>query len=90
MYKDFASTMGIPFLSKSLNSILVNHIKKSLPQLNSQIKAKLADKEGELATYVVTEVCDDPLLGVDSGPLVLALINKFINAYGDKLEGRFV
>lgn len=32
----------------------------------------------------------DPLLEVDSGPLVLALINKFINAYGDKLEGRFV
>jgi len=34
-YKDFAESMGIPFLSKSLNQILVNHIKKSLPQLNS-------------------------------------------------------
>jgi len=32
----------------------------------------------------------DPLEDIDSGPLVLALINKFINAYGDKLEGRFV
>ena len=32
----------------------------------------------------------DPLEKVDSGPLVLALINKFINAYSDKLEGRFV
>ena len=90
VYKDFSGTMGIPFLTKSLNTILMQHIKKSLPQLNLQIKAKLADKEAELATYVVTEVSEDPLLGVDSGPLVLALINKFINAYGDKLEGRFV
>ena len=38
----------------------------------------------------MTSVSGDPLLEVDSGPLVLALINKFINAYGDKLEGRFV
>lgn len=27
---------------------------------------------------------------VDNGPLVLSLINRFINAYSDKLEGRFV
>ena len=38
----------------------------------------------------VTAMSGDPLAEVDSGPLVLALINKFINAYGDKLEGRFV
>ena len=90
VYKDFAGTMGIPFLSKSLNAILIQHIKSSLPMLGAQIKAKLNDKESELATFVGTEVSNDPLIGVDSGPLVLALINKFINAYGDKLEGRFV
>lgn len=32
----------------------------------------------------------DPVADVDSGPLVLHLINLFINAYADKLEGRFV
>ena len=50
----------------------------------------MADKERELATCSVTAMSGDPLEDVDSGPLVLALINKFINAYGDKLEGRFV
>ena len=30
------------------------------------------------------------MIEVDNGPLVLALINKFINAYSDKLEGKFV
>lgn len=26
----------------------------------------------------------------DKGPMVLNLINKFINSYGDKIEGKFV
>jgi len=77
-------------LSKSLNTILVYHIKKSIPTLTMQIKTSLLDKERELAASSVTAMSDDPLATVDSGPLVLALINKFINAYGDKLEGRFV
>lgn len=34
VYKDFADKMGVPFLSKSLNTILVYHIKKSIPLLN--------------------------------------------------------
>ena len=50
----------------------------------------MADKERELAAVSVTAMSGDPLEKVDSGPLVLALINKFINAYADKLEGRFV
>jgi len=89
-YQPFADKLGIPFLSKSLNTILVYHIKKSIPTLTMQIKTSLLDKERELAASSVTAMSDDPLATVDSGPLVLALINKFINAYGDKLEGRFV
>ena len=38
----------------------------------------------------MTVLAGDPLADVDNGPLVLALINKFINAYSDKLEGKFV
>jgi hypothetical protein len=29
-------------------------------------------------------------MSIDSSQIVLVLINKFINAYSDKLEGRFV
>lgn len=32
----------------------------------------------------------DPLDGVDNAPLVLTLIQKFVTAYKEKLEGRFV
>ena len=81
--------MGIPYLSKSLNTILLGHIKKSIPRISQQIQSTLTDKESELRLSSVTSVDGDPLLEVDNGPLVLALINKFINAYGDMIEGRF-
>ena len=34
IYAPYSDKLGIPFLSKSLNTILVYHIKKSIPQLN--------------------------------------------------------
>lgn len=89
-YAQFSDKMGIPFLTKSMNAILINHIKKSVPMLSENIKATLADKERELAKICVTAMSGDPLNDVDSGPLILTLINRFINAYGEKLEGRFV
>lgn len=29
-------------------------------------------------------------MDVDKGPMILSLINKFLNFYGDKIEGKFV
>jgi hypothetical protein len=48
-YSAEASKMGIPYLSKKLNVILVNHIKKCIPSLNKQIAMSLQEKERELA-----------------------------------------
>lgn len=90
VYGKFADKLGIPFLSRSLNQILIHHIKKSIPTLSVQIKGTLEEKERELSKSSITAMSGDPLEDIDSGPLVLALINKFINAYADKLEGRFV
>ena len=58
--------------------------------MSVQIKNTLEEKERELSRSSITAMSGDPLEDIDSGPLVLALINKFINAYADKLEGRFV
>ena len=38
---DIYKSMGIPFLSQSLNKILVYHIKRSIPLLSQQIKTAL-------------------------------------------------
>jgi len=91
VYSKLSDKLGIPFLSKSLNTILIYHIKKCIPSLNANIQATLKEKEREYSTLAISGFSkDDPLSDVDSGPLVLALINKFINAYTDKIEGRFV
>jgi len=58
--------MGIPYLGKSLNTILLFHIKKSIPTLNAQITATLADKENELKQSSITTMTGDPLLDIDS------------------------
>jgi len=90
VYSQYSDKLGIPFLSKSLNAILISHIKQSVPMLSENIKTSLADKERELAKICITAMSGDPLEEVDNGPLVLTLIHKFIRAYTDKLEGRFV
>ena len=91
VYAQHAKTLGIPYLSKQLNVILIAHIKKCIPTLNRQIAIAAQEKERELSQHALSGISsDDPLSTVDSGPLVLALINKFINAYGEKLDGRFV
>ena len=51
VYQQRAKTLGIPFLTKQLNLILVKHIKKCIPSLSKQIKLGVAEKERELSKY---------------------------------------
>jgi dynamin 1-like protein len=41
VYSAAASRLGVPYLAQSLNKIIVNHIKKSLPEIRSQITSLL-------------------------------------------------
>lgn len=43
--------MGVPFLTKSLNKILVAHIQNCIPGLSKQISQTIQQKERELLTY---------------------------------------
>lgn len=54
--------------------------------MNKQITEHLQQKERELVQMQMEEVHLDE----DKGPLILNLINSFLNTYGDKIEGRFV
>ena len=40
--------MGTPYLCRTLNMIIVKHIKKCLPQIRSKITSMLYQKEKEL------------------------------------------
>ena len=50
IYGPIASRMGTPYLCKTLNTIIVKHIKKCLPLIRSKITSMLYQKEKELAS----------------------------------------
>ena len=84
-YASLASKLGTPYLCKTLNMIIVKHIKRCLPLIRSKITSMLYQKEKELLNL---QVCQE---GEESEQqLVLNIIAKYAAAYAEFLEGRFV
>ena len=48
IYKKYSDNLGVDYLTKSLNKILVHHIQRCIPSLNKQITSHLQQKEREL------------------------------------------
>ena len=55
-YAPLASRLGTPYLCRTLNMIIVKHIKKCLPIIRSKITSMLYQKEKELRSL---QVCQD-------------------------------
>lgn len=52
-YAPYASQLGTAFLCKSLNVIIVKHIKRCLPIIRSKITSMLYQKEKELKSLLL-------------------------------------
>lgn len=48
IYASYSEKLGVPYLTKSMNKILIYHIKRCIPALNKQINEHLQQKEREL------------------------------------------
>lgn len=72
---------GTPYLAKRLNSILLNHIKQTLPDIKSRIDATLKKYQQELAAL------GPPQLGSASN-IILSTITEFCDEYRSILDGR--
>ncbi|ANZ76594.1 BA75_04214T0 [Komagataella pastoris] len=72
---------GTPFLAKKLNSILLHHIKTTLPEIKNRIETALSKYSNELAT-LGTEVMDSP------SSIILNTITDFCNDYNSILNGQ--
>lgn len=82
-YRDKAQYCGTRYLAKRLNSILLNHIKSTLPDIKHRIETTLKKYQHELAALGPAD------LGSASS-FVLSTITSFANEYQDILEGRGV
>lgn len=81
-YRDIAHAQGTQSLAKKLNTILIRHIKKTLPSLRERIRQLMDQTSAELAGYG-TFVSDEMKPG-----LILSMINKFAADFDDIVEGR--
>lgn len=79
-YRSKAHYCGTPYLAKKLNSILLHHIKQTLPEIKLRIETALKKYQVELAN-LGPETMDSP------NSIVLSLITDFCNDYNSVLDG---
>lgn len=83
VYSDLADRCGVPQLAKKLNQILVQHIKKVLPELKSEISSQLVAVAKEHASY--GEITESK---AGQGALLLNILSKYSEAFCSMIEGR--
>ena len=86
-YRALASRMGSAFLSKTLNQILMHHIKECLPTLKARITAMLIELEHELISLGVPFAATDK---AGKSEQLLHLISKFSTNFNNAIEGRSI
>lgn len=78
-YPTLASRNGTPYLAKTLNKLLMQHIRETLPVLRHDIASKLTIYESQLQSL------GQPV--ENKGPALLQTLTKFSSAYCQKVEG---
>lgn len=80
-YRAISSRLGTNYLTKTLNNILMRHIRQSLPELKSRISKMTQDCQHEMASY------GDNMFQNKSG-LLLNIINTFSKDYQCAIDGK--
>ncbi|XP_025107859.1 dynamin-1-like protein [Pomacea canaliculata] len=78
-YPSIASRNGTPYLAKTLNRLLMHHIRDCLPELKTRINVLIAQFQSLLSSF--GEPVDD------KAQLLLQIITKFASAYCSTIEG---
>lgn len=83
VYSKISSKCGTQYLSKTLNNILMNHIREKLPDIKAKLNTLMGQTEQELLSY------GDPsqYSAANRGNLILRLIGKFSNNFINSIEG---
>lgn len=79
-YSSKAHYCGTPYLAKKLNSILLHHIRQTLPEIKNKIEVTLKKYQSELLS-LGPETMDSP------NSIVLSMITDFSKEYTGILDG---
>ncbi|GAA6006346.1 dynamin-like GTPase VPS1 [Rhodotorula paludigena] len=80
-YRSKASYCGTPYLTRRLNTILMHHIKATLPDIKQKISQNLAKYEAELASL------GGPQGGTDGSSVILGIITEFCGEFRTAIDG---
>eukprot|EP00916_Digyalum_oweni_P024068 GHVL01039825.1.p1 GENE.GHVL01039825.1~~GHVL01039825.1.p1 ORF type:complete len:586 (+),score=61.10 GHVL01039825.1:47-1804(+) len=81
-YKKMSSHMGTPHLAKMLNSMLMHHIRDSLPDLRAKLSNLIYEYSLELSAY------GDPAGSPNPEGLLVDYCSRFARTYQDMIEGK--
>ncbi|XP_070581874.1 dynamin-1-like isoform X3 [Ptychodera flava] len=82
-YRHLADRLGTPYLQKSLNQQLTNHIRDTLPTLRSKLQGQMLSMEKEVAEYKNIRP-DDPSRKTKA---MLQMIQQFGVDFEKRIEG---
>lgn len=84
-YKQFADKMGVGYLVKQMNMVLIKHIKMEMPIIRENIVFMLESKRNKIEEYgTFDEIRDKKAQGI----LILSLVNKYVKYFVELIEGR--
>lgn len=78
-YPSIANRNGSPHLAKTLNRLLMHHIRDCLPELKTRVNVLIAQFQSLLSSF------GEPV--EDKGQLLLQIITRFAAAYCNTIEG---
>jgi dynamin 1-like protein len=100
-YRSVAHKNGTKYLAKTLNQLLMNHIREKLPDMKARLNTLMGQAQQELNSYgdaaafgdanQVSLACDysgnRPLTDMQQGALILRLMTQFARDFVSSIEG---
>lgn len=84
-YRSIAHKCGTTYLSKSINQILMTHIRDRLPDIKARINTLIGQTEQELSNFGQTQI---PESTDQQGALILTMMMRYSQSFVGNIEGR--
>ncbi|PWN28392.1 hypothetical protein BDZ90DRAFT_278762 [Jaminaea rosea] len=82
-YRNIAHRCGTKYLAKTLNSVLMNHIRDKLPDMKARLNTLMGQTQQELAAFGDTTFLGDQ----HRGTLILKLMTQFARDFVASIDG---
>ncbi|KDR80911.1 hypothetical protein GALMADRAFT_241433 [Galerina marginata CBS 339.88] len=83
-YRNIAHKNGTKYLAKTLNQVLVNHIREKLPDMKARLNTLMGQAQQELNSFGDSAIFGDK---TQQGGLILRLMTQFARDFVSSIEG---